>query len=275
MDDKAERLTAADGTQIYWRRYPALSPRGEIVIIHGFGEHSGRYEALIKHLIGHNYSVTAYDHRGHGKSAGLYGHVDRFTDYEDDLELIVTSVQNRYQPKKLFLVGHSMGGLVALRYLTKPRAGISGAVISAPLVAIAAKVPTSKLLIAKVGAKLFPRLRMPNEINPAVLSRDAEIGRAYGADPLVGKLVSTRWFVEAVSAMDELMRNASQITLPVLVMHGTQDRLANCEATESLFQKMAADDKALKIYEGYYHELFNEPEKQEIYERVTAWLDSR
>ncbi len=273
MDYKEDTLTASDGTTLYLRRYETSSPRGEIIIVHGFGEHCGRYEALIAHLLAHHYSVTAYDHRGHGKSAGLYGHVDWFTDYEDDLELLVGAVQKQYHPNKLFIIGHSMGGLVALRFLTKPRAGISGAVISAPLVAIAAKVPTSKLLIAKVSAKLFPRLRMQNEINPAVLSRDQEIGRAYAADPLVGKMVSTRWFAEAVGAMDELARTASQINLPILVMHGTADKLADCETTRRVFKAMASADKTLEIYEGYYHELFNEPEKQEIYDRVTTWLE--
>ncbi len=274
MNYREETVTVTDGTKLYSRRYEASNPRGEIVLVHGFGEHCGRYEAIITHLLGHNYSVTAYDHRGHGKSAGLYGHVDWFTDYEDDLEAMVTSIQKQVQPKKLFIVAHSMGGLVTLKFLTKPRTGIAGAVISAPLVAIAAKVPTSKLLIAKVSAKLFPRLRMQNEINPAVLSRDKEIGRAYAADPLVGNMVSTRWFVEAVGAMENLQRDASQITLPILVMHGTQDKLANCDVTAKLFGEIASTDKTLKIYEGYYHELFNEPEKQEIYERVTVWLDS-
>jgi lysophospholipase len=274
MNNREETIIVTDGTTLYLRRYEAPDPRGEIVLIHGFGEHSGRYEPLITHLLDHHYSVTAYDHRGHGKSAGLYGHVNRFSDYEDDLDIVITSIQKSSQPKKLFLVAHSMGGLVALGYLTRPRSGISGAVISAPLVAIAAKVPASKLLIAKMSAKLFPRLRMQNEINPAVLSRDGEIGRAYAADPLVGKMVSTRWFVEAVGAMEEVKRKASHITLPILVMHGTEDKLANCQMTAERFNEIASIDKTLKIYQGYYHELFNEPEKQEVYERVTAWLEA-
>ncbi|MEW6128626.1 MAG: lysophospholipase [Acidobacteriota bacterium] len=270
-----EQRVVADKTKLYLRRYASANSPTEIVIVHGFGEHSGRYELLVEHLLAQGFSVTTYDHRGHGKSAGLYGHVDGFADYEDDLEFIVSAIYAEQQPKKLFLVGHSMGGLVALRYLMKPRANISGAVISAPLVEIAAKVPASKLLIAKISAKLLPRMRMQNEINPAVLSRDASIGKAYAADPLVGKMVSSRWFVEAVKAMNELQYQASQITLPLLVMHGTEDKLASCEATKKLFSQIRSADKELKIYEGYYHELFNEPEKQEVYERVSEWLNSR
>jgi alpha-beta hydrolase superfamily lysophospholipase len=275
MNYKEGVLTAPDGTRLYSRAYENERARGHILVVHGFGEHSGRYEALIAHLLHKGYSITTYDQRGHGKSAGLYGHVDRFSQYEEDLDFMVSTVRALNESKKLFIIGHSMGGLVVLRYLTKPGEAVTGAVLSAPLAAIASKVPAHKLLIAKLGATLFPRLRMRNEINPAVLSRDVEIGRAYAADPLVGKMVSTRWFAEAVKAMDELKKEASQITMPVLVMHGTADKLANVEATKNLFDTLASTDKRLKIYEGYFHELFNEPEKQEIYERVADWLELR
>jgi len=275
MNYKEGSLSTPDGTLLYSRLYENQNARGHILLVHGFGEHSGRYEALIAHLLGKGYSVTTYDQRGHGKSAGLYGHVDRFTQYEEDLEFMVSMVCAHSQPNKLFLVAHSMGGLVALRYLTKQREAVMGVAISAPLVEIATKVPAHKRFIAKVSAALAPRLRMKNEINPAVLSRDAEIGRAYTADPLVGKMVSTRWFAEALKAMDEVKRNAPQISLPVLVMHGTEDKLANVEATKNLFANIGSTDKRLKVYEGYYHELFNEPEKQEVFERVTDWLEVR
>lgn len=275
MNYKEGSLSTPDGTLLYSRLYENPSALGNILLVHGFGEHSGRYEALVAHLLGRGYAVTTYDHRGHGKSAGLYGHVDRFSQYEEDLDFMVSTIVARNGANKLFLIGHSMGGLVVLRYLSKQPQAISGAALSAPLVEIAAKVPAHKLLIAKVSAALAPRLRMANEINPAVLSRDAEIGRAYAADPLVGKLVSTRWFVEALKAMDELKRKAAQITTPVLVMHGGEDRLANVEATRNLFASLGSTDKRLKIFEGYYHELFNEPEKQEIYERVSDWLELR
>lgn len=275
MNYKEGLLTTPDGTRLYSRIYESEKAQGDILIVHGFGEHSGRYEALIAHLLREGYSITTYDQRGHGKSTGLYGHVNRFSQYEEDLDFMVSTVRALNPSKKLFLIGHSMGGLVVLQYLSNRGEAVTGAVLSAPLAAIASKVPAHKLLLAKVGATLFPRLRMANEINPAVLSRDAGVGRAYAADPLVGKVVSTRWFAEAVKAMDELQRKASQITIPVLVMHGTEDKLASVLATERVFASLGSTDKRLKIYEGYFHELFNEPEKQEIYERVTDWLELR
>lgn len=270
-----ETVTTTDGLRLYLKRCEVANASGEVLIAHGFGEHSGRYEALMQHLTGHCYGVTAYDHRGHGLSDGLPGHVESFDEYDQDLKKMVESIRERCQPKRLFLIAHSMGGLIALRYLARVNRGVDAAVISAPLIAVAVPVPAHKLMIARVGARMAPRLRLNNEINPAVLSRDPEVGRAYAADPLVNRKVSTKWFAEARRAMEEVARWAPQIKTPVLVMHGTDDRLASVGATKKLFEHIGSSDKELVIYSGFYHELFNEPEKQQVFERVTEWLEKR
>jgi alpha-beta hydrolase superfamily lysophospholipase len=270
-----ETVTVTDGLRLYLRRSEVASARGEVLIAHGFGEHSGRYGALTDHLTSHNYSVTAYDHRGHGLSDGLPGHVESFDEYDDDLKRLIASVRARNQSRPLFLIGHSMGGLIALRYLARTNGTINGAVISAPLIKVAVPVPAHKLMIARVGAWMAPRFRLDNEINPAHLSRDPEVGRAYAADPLVNRKVSTKWFAEATRAMQEVARWAPQIKTPILVMHGTEDRLASVDATKRLFENIGSSDKELVIYSGFYHELFNEPEKQQVFERVTEWLEKR
>lgn len=270
-----DQVKAFDGLRLYLRRSEAEGARGEVIIIHGFGEHCGRYGPLTDHLVRNGYSVTAYDQRGHGQSEGLPGHVERFIDYEDDLDKVISLAQSRSDAPRLFLIGHSMGGLVTLRYLAQHSSDvIAGAVISAPLLALAVEAPAYKLLIARVSARLAPRMRMDNEIDPMVLSRDPGVGRAYADDPLVHHLVSARWFAEATRAMEEVKEQANRITLPILVMHGTADRLANNQATKAFFEKIASDDKELILYKDYYHELFNEPEKEEIYKRVTDWLDA-
>jgi alpha-beta hydrolase superfamily lysophospholipase len=269
-----ETVSAADGLRLYIRRHAGEHARGEVIIVHGFGEHSGRYGALTDHLVRNRYSVTAYDHRGHGLSDGLPGHVDQFDEYEDDLDKVVGSVRARGQNRNLFLIGHSMGGLVSLRYLAEKNSGIAAGVISAPLIELAVQAPAHKMMIARVGARVAPRMRLGNEIDPAVLSRDPSVGAAYAADPLVNRVVSPRWFTEAKRAMEEVKERASRITVPLLVLHGTQDKLASVEATRRLFEHLGATDKQLGIYQGYYHELFNEPEKQEIFDRVVQWLDA-
>lgn len=270
-----ETVTAKDGLRLYVRRREVANARAEILVAHGFGEHSGRYGALTECLILHSYSVTSYDHRGHGLSDGLPGHVESFDEYDDDLEKITASVLTRSQSRRLFLIGHSMGGLIALRHVARMSSALAGAIISAPLIEVAVPVPAHKLMIARVGARLAPRLRLDNEINPANLSRDPEVGRAYAADPLVNRKVSTKWFAEATRAMHEVAEWAPRITTPILVMHGTEDKLASVDATKRLFERIGSSDKELVIYPGFYHELFNEPEKQEVFKRVTDWLDKR
>ncbi len=270
-----ETITASDGLRLYLRRHEASAPRGEIVIVHGFGEHSGRYGALTEHLLANQYSVTAYDQRGHGLSDGLPGHVEAFSEYDEDLNKVISLTRSRAAGRPLFIIGHSMGGLVALRYLARRGGAVAGAIISAPLIAVAIPVPAHKLMIARVGARFAPRLRLDNEINPADLSRDPEVGRAYAADPHVNRKVSTKWFAEATHAMEEVKAWAGQIRTPVFVMHGTKDRLASLDATKALFDQIASSDKELAIYDGYYHELFNEPEKRELFERASLWLSQR
>ena len=270
-----ETVTVSDGLRLYVRRREVANARAEILIAHGFGEHSGRYAALTDHLVAHRYSVTAYDHRGHGLSDGLPGHVESFGEYDDDLGRIITSVRSRDQSRKLFLIGHSMGGLIALRYAARKGDSLAGVIVSAPLIEVAVPVPAHKLMIARVGARMAPRMRLDNEINPAHLSRDPEVGRAYAADPLVNRKVSAKWFAEATRAMQEVVEGATKISTPLLVMHGTEDRLASVDATRRLFERVKSSDKELVIYPGFYHELFNEPEKREVFERVTDWLSQR
>src|SRR5262245_8879604 len=270
-----ETVTTTDGSRLFVRRREVNSPEAEVVITHGFGEHGGRYSALTNHLATHQYSVTAYDHRGHALSDGLPGHVESFSEYEDDLGKVLASVRSRSGSRPLFLIGHSMGGLVALRYIAKNASGVAGAVVSAPLIEVAVPVPAHKMMIARVGARMAPRMRLDNEINPSYLSRDPEVGHAYASDPLVNRKVSAKWFAEATRAMEEVSDWAGQIKTPVLVMHGTADRLESVEATKKIFERIGSTDKELVIYDGFYHELFNEPEKQEVFDRVTNWLKSR
>jgi|HubBroStandDraft_6_1064221.scaffolds.fasta_scaffold23749_2 acylglycerol lipase len=269
-----ELISAPDGTKLYARRREVIPSRAEIVIVHGFGEHSGRYSALSEHLACRGFTVTAYDHRGHGQSDGLPGHIQRFSDYEDDLDCVISAVRAR-SDRNIFLIGHSMGGLVALRYLGRAGRKISAAVISAPLLGFAIRVPAHKAIIGRVSARLSPRFRMNNGIDPMVLCRDKDICLAYAQDPLVNHLVSARWFSEAMRGMDEARELAAKISNPVLVMHGTEDKLASLSATQQVFERIASVDKELVIYQGFYHELFNEPQKRELYELTADWLQRR
>ncbi|HEY7913667.1 MAG TPA: lysophospholipase [Blastocatellia bacterium] len=269
-------IPAHDGLRLFARRSEIENARAEVILVHGFGEHSGRYTQLTDYLAREGFSVTAYDHRGHGLSDGLPGHVEEFSEYDKDLAAVIKSIRERSPGvKRTFLVGHSMGGLVVLRYVARDGLELSGAVVTSPLLGIAASVPAHKMMIARVGARMAPRLRVGNEIDPAALSRDPEVGRAYATDPLVTRQVSVRWYWEAKRAMEEARESAAQIKLPILILHGTQDKIASLDATREVFERIGSKDKELGIYPDFYHELFNEPEKREVFERVSVWLEKR
>lgn len=270
-----ESISTADRVRLYVTRHEASDARADVVLVHGLGEHSGRYLPLINYLVGRNYSVTAYDHRGHGKSEGLRGHVERFTDYEDDLDRVVSLVEGHPTNRGTFMIGHSMGGLIALRYAAKNADRLSGLAVSAPAIKAAAKVPGPKLMAARISAVVAPRVRLDNGIDPADLSRDPEVGKAYASDPLVNRLVSARWYAEITEAMREVRGLGPLLTLPLLMLQGTEDRLISEDGARRLFEEIASKDKELKIYPGYYHELFNEPEKLEVYDLVADWMDAR
>src|SRR5215213_181346 len=155
-----DSICTADRLRLYTTRHEAANARADVVVVHGLGEHSGRYLPLINYLVERDYSVTAYDHRGHGKSEGLRGHVEKFTDYEEDLDRVLNSVQGHGRTRGTFIIGHSMGGLVTLRYAAKNGSRLAGAVVSAPAIQIATKVPTGKLMVARIGAIIAPRSRV-------------------------------------------------------------------------------------------------------------------
>ncbi|MBZ5538038.1 MAG: lysophospholipase [Acidobacteriia bacterium] len=269
-----EYLTTPDGLRLFTRRCAYADPAAEIVLAHGFGEHSGRYTALVEHLSAHNIAVTVYDHRGHGKSEGLEGHVDRFSDYVDDLDLFISRVRVEDHPRRLFVIGHSMGGLIALGYAAAHGERVDGMVISAPLLGVAAPIPPLKLMTGRIAARLMPRLRLHNGLNPSHLSRSPEVALAYTSDPLVNFRVSARWFTEATKAMSEVMEAAPRILLPMLILQGGEDRIACPGTTRQFVRRLGSSDKEFGLYQGLYHELFNEPEKYEIYDRVSRWLEA-
>jgi alpha-beta hydrolase superfamily lysophospholipase len=264
-------LELAEGTRLHTWRCETQEARAQVVVVHGFGEHSGRYRELAEFLVQRGFAIASFDLRGHGKSSGLAGHVRRFTDYERDLSRVIELTIGR-GPRKRFLIGHSMGGLITLRYLSRQPLGVAGAIVSAPLLGFAVRIPTAKRALGAVSGFIAPRLRMANEVDPAVLSRDPEVGRAYERDPLVHRLVSTRWFREATRLMNQMPEAARSISSAVLVLHGSHDKLASVDATRIVFDRIASADKELIVYPGYYHELFNEPDRRQVFDTVAEWL---
>ncbi len=256
-----------------WR--PDGEPRAAVLLLHGFGEHSGRYEALGTFLAGRGRLVVAPDHRGHGRSSGQRGHVLRFDQYLDDLDAFVAQAREEYpETSDWFILGHSLGGLIAIRYAMRNQARYQGLIVSNPLLGLSLKVPVIKALVGRALSRVWPALSMGNEIDPDHLARDPAVGQAYMADPLVHHRVSTRWFTEMVGALEDTNAQAvHRLQLPTLFLLSTGDRLTDHTASERLFNRLTTKRKTLKVYDGWYHEIFNEADKQRVFADVVEWMD--
>lgn len=276
-----ERYTSHDHTRIHYRR---LSPERQtcftVLMVHGLGEHAGRHGNFFRHFVPKGYEVYAPDLRGHGLSEGRRGHIESFDDYLADLDCLRNMI-TATRPAKCgltggdILVGHSMGGLIALRYALDHQDEFRAVMVTGPLLEIAVPVPAWKAAMGKMMSRLAPKLTMPNEIDPALLSRNPGVGEAYLRDPLVHNRVSARWFTETVNAMAHVHKNAGDFKLPVLIMHGSQDKLTNPDGSRRFYEACGSRDKTLKIYDGAYHELTNEINKNEILADMENWLKER
>jgi alpha-beta hydrolase superfamily lysophospholipase len=270
--NKEGMIKSKDNTEIFYKYILADKPKASVFIVHGLGEHLGRYGNVTNTL--KEYNLFLLDLRGHGKSGGKRGHVMRFDEYLDDVDTLRNEVKGLVQGKK-FILGHSMGGLIALRYAIYRPEGISGVVASGPLLGVNVKVPKIKDVIGRLVANLAPGLSMSNEIDTSKLSHDKAVVDAYNNDPLVHSKVSARWYVEMVKAMEDTNANAGRLSMPCLILHGSADALTNPRSSREFFEKAGSKDKTYKLYEGYYHEVYNEVEKQKPLSDMAEWLNKR
>ncbi len=267
--------TNADGLRLFWRRMvPEDEPAAALLFVHGLAEHSGRYCHVMEFFAGRGYDCLAVDMRGHGRSPGRRVHVARFDEYLTDVRAGHELARAANPGRRLFLIGHSQGGLITLRYaLTHPQ-DLAGIVISSPFLGLHpdARPGAALRLAAKILATLAPRLLLSKPPDPTFLSHDPEVGKAYLADPLVSRKVSARWFTEVTAAHADTLARAGDLGLPALVMQSGDDRLADPAATRAW--AAAAPPRLVEFveWEGFYHEMFNEPEKEQVFAKVESWL---
>ena len=261
--------------QIYYQHWlPEGEAKAVILVVHGLAEHSGRYMNLVHHFLPLGYAVYAIDHLGHGRSEGARVYVERFTDYTDTLAAFREMIRNRQKDKPVFLVGHSMGGLIGALYLLEHQGELAGAVLSGPAVKIPDNIPAVTIFAGKVLSVLAPRLGLIAPPEASGVSRDPAVVRAYETDPLVyrGKM-TPRLGSEMLKAMRRVATEASRITLPLLILQGSADRLVDPSGAQMLHDRVASPDKRIILYEGLYHEVFNEPEHDRVLKDVETWLE--
>lgn len=268
------RFRGAAGGQIYWQGWvpPAgAAPVAVVVIVHGLAEHGGRYAHVGRHLAEEGYATYVADHRGHGRSEGARGNITRMSDVVTDLETMVRGSAQRHAGRPLFLYGHSMGGLVVLAYLTGRPAALSGAVLSACAVEIAVGSRLERLA-APVLSAVAPNLGVL-KLDATAMSRDPEVVRDYDEDPLNyrGK-TRARSGAEILVTAERVKPKLGTVTVPLLVMHGTDDRVTAPASSGLVAAGVGSTDVTLKLYDGFFHELHNEPDRDGVLADVVRWL---
>ena len=266
---------AADGTRLYWRRHtPDDTPRAELLFVHGLAEHSGRYGHVMRYFAEKGFDCWALDYRGHGKSPGVRVHVDRFDEFLLDIAAACRLVRTEQASLPLYLVGHSQGGLLVLRHVLAQPEGINGIIVSSPFLGMhPTAAPSAPLhMVANVISTFSPKLMFSKIADPKFLSRDPQVAEAYVADPLVSDTVSARWFTEVLQAQADTLARAPNLAVPALVMQSGDDRLADPAATRAWVAAAPAKLVEYVEWDGFYHEMFNEPEKEQVFEKMEGWL---
>ncbi|WP_300007436.1 alpha/beta hydrolase [Pseudonocardia sp.] len=266
------RLTGARGVELFWQGWlPAGDPAGVLLLCHGLGEHSGRYGHVVDALAPDGWAVYGLDHRGHGRSGGRRAHLDHYADWLDDFDAFRRLVVARHPGLPVFLLGHSMGGQIALAYALDHGADLRGLVLSAPALASNA-VPKAAVPVLRGLARLAPTLR-PAGIDATKISKDPAVVAAYQADPLVHRGNPTLGLSSALFAQfDVLPERARELRLPLLLQHGTLDVLTDPAGTRRLEATSGSPDQTVHWYEGLWHEIYNEPERGAPLADLREWL---
>jgi acylglycerol lipase len=272
------RFKSQDGLELFAHAFPAKEdPKAVLCIVHGHGEHIERYEHAAHALNEAGYSVIGYDHRGHGQSDGPRGHIPSYELLLDDMTRFRKEV-NEYYPNIPHLVwGHSMGGNITLNYILrngdKLGENLKGVIATGPWLKLAFEPPAIQLFLGKMMDKIKPDFTQESGLDTGALARDPDVVRAYEEDNLVHGKVSARLMVSMVESGLWALEHANEFPLPLLLMHGGADKITSAAASKEFAAKAPADQTTLKIWDGFYHELHNEPEKADVFKTITDWMD--
>lgn len=276
LDHHQGNLELSDTNELFYQYWlPQGTPRAALVVAHGIAEHSGRYMNLVNNLVPQGYAVYSLDHLGHGQSTGKRVYVNRFQDYVEGLDLYMDKVKEWQPDLPVFLVGHSMGGLISTAFLLEHQAKLSGAILSGPGVKIPDTISGATIMAARFFSFLLPKMGI-QQIEAKGICQDPAVVKAYEDDPLVfsGK-ITARLGAELLNTCGHVMENAGDITLPLLILQGTADTIVDPTGAQNLYEKAGSSDKTLTLYQDFFHEIFNEPDHKRVLEDVHTWLDAR
>lgn len=275
MEHKEYTWRSKTGITVYGQAWLVESPKAVIGIVHGMGEHSGRYNYLVDALTSANISVVSYDQMGHGKTEGKRGHVAKYDILIGCANELVAKMIELVPAKPVFLFGHSMGGNVVLNYLLKRKPKINGAIVSAPWLKLAFDPPAIQVKLGRLVSGLLPGLVQSTKLDVTAISRDTKEVKRYKDDTLVHDKISTAFFVGVHDSGEWALEHAKDLATPLLVYHGTGDRLTSHEASK-LFSEAAPGDVTFRSLEGYFHESHNEGEhdRNEVFKMIIGWVNN-
>jgi lysophospholipase len=273
-----ETIPGYEGERLYTAYYPASASevRGTILWVHGYAEHSGRYLPIIEYLLERGWHSVAWDLRGHGRSTGRRGYISDIEEYLADLTAVWTHWHKRI-PEPVVLFGHSLGGLIALRYrqkysaLWKPRLTI----ISAPLIQLKVKVPRYKRILAQIAAQFFPTLSLPSGLRPTDLTHDPAEAHAYATDPLVFKIATAGWFAAIQRAQIDLWKDLPRLTDEAfLFLIPEKDPICDSQAALRFYEHLPTPHKHLLTYPESYHEPLHETFRDKVFQDIAQFLQN-
>lgn len=255
---------------------PGDEVRDVVGIVHGYGDHSGRYLWPMEQLAARGHGCIALDYRGHGKADGARADCVQFADYIDDLDIFWERVRDSAKGKPAFILAHSHGGLIATQWLLtrKPQSDLKGVVLTSPYYQLAFEPPAVKLLAARLLRSVVPALSLGNELKPEMLSRDEAWQKETAADPLYLHNTTPRWFFEHQRAQAALAGRGRDITVPLLMLGGSADGVVSTPAARAFFETIASRDKTYTLYDGYRHELMNELGKERVIDDISQWISA-
>jgi acylglycerol lipase len=243
-----------------------------VVLVHGYAEHSGRYEHVGRWLASRGCAVHAYDQRGHGRADGPRGHVRRFGDFLDDLACFLELCRREHPDLPAFAVGHSMGGLVVAAFACERAPDLAGAALSGAALELGQVPSAPERAALRLLRPLAPRLALQRPIAPELLSRDPSVGRAYLEDPLVFRRITLSLAAELFDAGGRTLQGAGRVRIPMLVLHGEDDRLCLASGSRRFFEGLGTAGSDLRVIPGLRHEIFNEPERESVFADLLGWM---
>lgn len=268
-------LTARDGTKLRLYEWLVDDPRMTVVLLHGYAEYCGRYAHVAEAWNRMNIQVVGCDLRGHGHSEGQRGYVERFDDYHRDVDALMDQAKGRANGGSIALFGHSNGALIAAHWLIAGNGNdLSGVVLSSPFLGLSVKASPLKLAAGRLMSKVLPKVGLPSGLSGKDVCKDETFRRQYDSDPLVFPIANARWFAEAMAAIDSVQARAGQIKLPMLLLYGGDDKVADADASDRFAAALQMEDKVTERLSGVDHELVNEvpPVREKLIARMGEWL---